>query len=70
VQGQRVLLEVDSVQVLEHVLEMPLPQGQLGLFAWGTTSVEFNATLVGLKPGTVFVVMQFLIPIKISMQML
>src|SRR4029077_1748434 len=32
VQGQRVLLEVDSVQVLEHVLDAPLPQGQLGLF--------------------------------------
>jgi hypothetical protein len=40
VQGQRVLLEVDSVQVLEHVLSTALPRGQLGLFAWGRTSVE------------------------------
>ena len=59
VQGQRVLLEVDSVQVLEHVLETPLPQGQFGLFAWGTTNVEFTSTSVSEEPGTVFVVMQF-----------
>jgi hypothetical protein len=59
VQGQRVLLEVDSVQVLEHVLNAPLPQGQLGLFAWGTTSVEFTSTSVSKEKGTVFVVMQF-----------
>jgi hypothetical protein len=50
VQGQRVLLEVDSVQVLEHVLETPLPQGQFGLFAWGTTNVEFTSTSVSEKP--------------------
>lgn len=59
VQGQRVLLEVDTVQVLEHVLGAPLPQGQLGLFAWGTTSVEFTSTSVSKEKGTVFVVMQF-----------
>jgi hypothetical protein len=58
-QGQRLLLEVDSVQVLEHVLEAPLPQGQFGLFAWGTTNVEFTSTSVSEEPGTVFVVMQF-----------
>jgi hypothetical protein len=58
VQGQRVMLEVDSVQVLEHVLETPLPQGQFGLFAWGTNNVEFTATSVSQEPGTVFVVMQ------------
>jgi hypothetical protein len=52
VEGQRVLLEVDSVQVLEHVLETPLPQGQFGLFAWGTTSIEFTNTSVTQAPGT------------------
>lgn len=50
VQGQRVLLEVDSVQVLEHALEAPMPQGQLGLSAWGTNSVEFTTTSVSEKP--------------------
>lgn len=59
VQGQKVLLEVDFVQVLEHVLETPLPQGQFGLFAWGTNNVEFTNTSVSDEPGTVFVVMQF-----------
>lgn len=59
VQGQRVRLEVDGVQVLEHVLEAPLPQGQFGLFAWGTDSVEFTETAVRQKAGTLFVVMQF-----------
>jgi hypothetical protein len=59
VQGQRLFLEVDSVQVLEHVLEAPLPVGQLALFAWGTTSVEFTNTSVSEEKGTVFVVMQF-----------
>jgi len=52
-------LQVDGVQVLEHVLETPLPQGQFGLFAWGGTSVEFTKISVSEEPGTVFVVMQF-----------
>jgi hypothetical protein len=58
VQGHRVLLEMDSVQVLEHILEAPLPQGQFGLFAWGKPNVEFTSTSVSEEPGTVFVVMQ------------
>jgi hypothetical protein len=41
------------------IFETPLPQGQFGLFAWGTTSVEFTSTSVSEEPGTVFVVMQF-----------
>jgi hypothetical protein len=59
VRGQRIRLEVDGVQVLDHVLEAPLTQGQLGLFAWGTEKVEFNNTSVRMEPGTAFVVMQF-----------
>ena len=59
VQGQRILLEVDSVQVLDHALQTPIPQGQLGLSTWGNGSVVFKDTAVGQKPGTVFVVMQF-----------
>jgi hypothetical protein len=59
VQGQRLLLEVDSVQVLEHVLDAPLPQGQFGLFAWGKTSVEFTSISVNEKQGSVFVIMKF-----------
>jgi hypothetical protein len=57
--GQRLTLEVDSVQVLDHVLDIPLPQGQLGLFTWGIDPVEFKNTSVRIEPGTAFVVMQF-----------
>jgi hypothetical protein len=35
-QGQRVTFEVDGVQVLAHKLKTAPPQGQLGLYAWGT----------------------------------
>lgn len=35
VRGQRILLEIDDVRVLEHTLPAPLPFGQLGLFTWG-----------------------------------
>ncbi len=59
VRGQRLMLEVDGVQVLDHVLDTPLPQGQLGLFTWGTDKVEFKNTYVRREPGTAFVVMQF-----------
>jgi len=59
VRGQRLVLEVDGVQVLDHVLETPLPQGQLGLFTWGMDKVEFKNPCVRTEPGTAFVVMQF-----------
>jgi hypothetical protein len=43
VRGQRILLEVDGVRVLEHVLPSPLPYGQLGLLTWGDKGeVEFT----------------------------
>jgi hypothetical protein len=51
VEGQRALLEVDGVQVLP-LLETPLREGQLALFAWGTSSVEFTDTTVSLKRST------------------
>jgi hypothetical protein len=59
VRGQRLMLEVDGVQVLDHVLEYPLPQGQLGLFTWGVEKVAFKNPCVRREPGTAFVVMQF-----------
>jgi hypothetical protein len=59
VRGQRLMLEVDGVQVLDYILETPLPQGQLGLFTWGVDKVEFQDPYVRREPGTAFVVMQF-----------
>jgi hypothetical protein len=57
--GQRLMLEVDNVQVLDHVLETPLPKGQFGLFTWGTGKVEFQDAFVRIEKGTALVVMQF-----------
>lgn len=58
VRGQRILLEVDKVRVLEHVLPRPLPFGQLGLFTWGGKA-EFTDFYAKTTLGNVFVVMQF-----------
>lgn len=57
--GQRVFLSVDSIRVIDHVLEMPLDSGQVGLFAWGNDRVRFEDVRVARRPGSVFVVMQF-----------
>ena len=61
VRGQRVSLEVDGVRVLEHVLHMPLPYGQLGLYSWLRQGGSFEFTNFFAKPvrGDAFVVMQF-----------
>jgi hypothetical protein len=58
-QGQRVTLEVDGVQVLEHELETPPPQGQLGLYTWGPSKVEFKDASIIKEAGKVFVIMPF-----------
>jgi hypothetical protein len=42
VQGRNVSLVVDGISVLEYTMEDPLPNGQLGLFAWGTHPVVFT----------------------------
>jgi hypothetical protein len=57
--GQRLSLIVDDVRVLEHVLDAPVPDGQLGVFAWGDGISKFRDVSVRLEPGTAFVIMQF-----------
>jgi hypothetical protein len=59
IRGQRVLLFVDGIRVLEHVLEVPFEYAELGLVGWGQREVVFRNTSVGQEPGKVFVVMQF-----------
>jgi hypothetical protein len=60
VRGQRLDLEVDGIRVIEHLLETPLPYGQLGLFAWGELGgARFTGLSVKRKSPEVFVVMQF-----------
>ena len=57
--GQRVSLLVDSIKVVEHNLPRPLDGDHVGLFAWGSSQVEFKATKVAVTRPKVFVVMQF-----------
>ena len=52
-------MAADGVRVLEHVLDAPLPEGQLGLATWGPHRIEFRDVSVKLEPGTAFVIMQF-----------
>ena len=60
VRGQRILLEIDDVRVLEHVLPAPLPYGQLGIYAWGKEGeAAFTRFFERAVGGDVFVVMQF-----------
>jgi hypothetical protein len=49
-QGLTVTVEVDGVPVLAHKLETPPPQGQLGLYTWGPSRVEFKAACVTDEP--------------------
>jgi hypothetical protein len=61
VSGQRIVLEINDIRVFEYVLPVPVPFGQLGLFAWGQKgSVEFTDAQVKEKGGRgdAFVVMQ------------
>ena len=59
VRGQRVFLDANGVRVLEHVLDAPLPEGQLGVATWGNHRIEFFDVSVRPQPGTAFVIMQF-----------
>ena len=61
VRGQRVSLEVDGVRVLEYVLPVPLPYGQLGLYSWLRQGggFEFTDFFANAVRGDAFVVMQF-----------
>ncbi|HTV57674.1 MAG TPA: hypothetical protein VMJ93_02290 [Verrucomicrobiae bacterium] len=64
VNGQRLQLSVDTVRVLQHVFDKPATSGQVGLFAFGRSPVEFENFVVRQRPGKVFVVMQFSEPYR------
>lgn len=61
VRGQRVSLDVDGVRVLEHVVQVPLPYGQLGLFSWLSQGgvIQFTDLFANPVRGDAFVMMQF-----------
>jgi len=59
VSGQRVLLSVDSVQVVDFTLPSPLQGDQTGLYAGGTSEIQFQNFRVFTDDPSIFVVMQF-----------
>ncbi|HLG27813.1 MAG TPA: hypothetical protein VI423_08515 [Paenisporosarcina sp.] len=59
IDGQRVTLIVDEIQVVQHKLSRPLPGDQVGLLAVGPGQVSFANTVVNAASPKVFVVMQY-----------
>lgn len=62
IKGQRLAFKENDVPVFEHLLQSPLPVGQLGLFTWGFNPVEFTDFSVRRERGSAFVVMQYTDP--------
>ena len=59
VEGQRILLMVDGIKVLDHTLREPFNREQIGLYAQGMEPVEFGNVEISSGAPSVFVVMQF-----------
>ena len=59
VEGQRILLMVDGIKVLDHTLREPFNREQIGLYAHGMEPVEFGNVEISSSAPSVFVVMQF-----------
>jgi hypothetical protein len=59
VEGQRILLSVDGVKVLDHTLREPFNREQIGLYAHGKEPVEFGTVEILSRTSSAFVVMQF-----------
>jgi hypothetical protein len=68
VSGQRVSLFVDRVQVLDFTLPSPLQGDQAGLYAGGTSEIQFQNFRVATDDPSLFVVMQFGAPYDILYQ--
>jgi hypothetical protein len=60
--GQRVLMIVDGVRILDEVLATPLAGSQTGLYAWGRQRIVFEGLQVFTERPRAFVVMQFAEP--------
>lgn len=62
IRGQMVFLSVDGIEVIAQQLPHPLEGGQVGLFAWGSGSVQFEGFDWSVSDDDlprVFVVMEF-----------
>lgn len=62
VQGSRVTMLDDSVEVLSAVLPFPVPPSQVGLYCFDDTDIKIRSFRPESRPGQVFVVMQFSSP--------
>lgn len=62
IQGQNVRLVADGVEVLNVVLSRPIEGAGIGLFAYGTSSIEFSDALVTTTGPRAFVIMPFAEP--------
>ena len=60
--GQNVALSVDGIKVLDQTLTQPIEREQVGVFAFGTSSVSFGPVEISFRPPSAFVVMQFTSP--------
>ena len=57
--GQNVVLDLDGVEITDMPLPSPLSGSQVGLTAWGRSTVEFSDFTVSRRVPRAFVVMQF-----------
>jgi hypothetical protein len=62
IQGQRLRMSLDDISILAMELALPIPLGQLGLFAWGAGPLQFSEFSHALERPRAFVVMQFTDP--------
>lgn len=58
-QGQRLSMTVDNVQIFDHLLPSPLAGDQVGLYAWGENEVAFSNVEFEFRQPTAFVAMPF-----------
>jgi hypothetical protein len=59
VSGTRIRLYVDEIKVVEHNLARPLQGDQIGLYAWGSGTIEYRSTVANPTSPRLFVVMQY-----------
>ena len=62
IRGQRLVLRVDGIELIDQQLPHPLEGNQAGLFAWGPGPVNFEGFAWSDERPRAFVVMQFTEP--------
>lgn len=58
-EGQRVVLSVDTIKVLDYTFPNPIAGDQIGLFAWGKQKTSFKDFEVEQESPRAFVIMEF-----------